>query len=298
MRKIQSEARIMYKGQDNILARVDRVAIAALERRLGITVEDMAETEDEQLVLTSPDLRAYITFSPRPFAISRFRGVTRPLENEEQRRKVLQRLASHQSLLSVMIVDRKGRAPAPAGLKMRLTWEIVDYVLSLAPAELVLCPGLDRLMTGEEAVEWLNGIGTRVPQFDLGGESERQSRKEIFLHDPELSAQASAWLRHEDEEPEEEEEIIGAALRSFLDDDPAPGRQHLCDTPAGRSALYVMSLTIGLFALPLGAAALSYNALSGGSVRMTAYAMAATGLGSALETAQLSQTVATFTGFF
>ncbi|WP_425050536.1 hypothetical protein [Psychromarinibacter sp. S121] len=298
MRKTHTEARIMYKGKENVLARVDHVALAALERRLGITVEEMAEVEDSQLVMTAPDLRAYISFSPRPFALNRFRGVTRPPEDEAKRREVLRRLATHESILSVVIVDRKGREPAAAGLKMRLTWEIVDYILSLAPADLVLCPGLDRLMTGEEAVGWLNDIGDRVPQFNLGGDSERQWRKEIFLHDPELSAQASAWLRHEDEENEEEEEIIGAALRAFLDDDPAPGRHHLCDTPAGRSALYVMSLTIGLFALPLGAAALSYNALSGGSVRMTAYAMAATGLGSALETAQVSQTLATFTGFF
>lgn len=93
--------------------------------------------------------------------------------------------------------------------------------------------------------------------------------------EPTLSRQMETWLDDRDPGPTSEDL---AALRAFfaLDDSPEPKR--LAETASGRASLYIMSATIGVFALPVGAAMLTYNALSGGSFRATAHVMALTGM--------------------
>ena len=86
------------------------------------------------------------------------------------------------------------------------------------------------------------------------------------------------------EDPAEDnpESELQQALDAFLDRQDISRAHRLADTAVGRSSLYVMSATIMVFALPLGATALTYNALSGGSLRATAHMMALTGFGLAL----------------
>jgi len=71
-------------------------------------------------------------------------------------------------------------------------------------------------------------------------------------------------------------------LRTFLalDDNAQPRR--VSETASGRASIYLMSATIAVFALPVGASMLTYNALSGGSFRATSHMMALTGIGLAL----------------
>jgi len=109
-------------------------------------------------------------------------------------------------------------------------------------------------------------------------------RPQIFKSDPYLSPQIDAWFN-----PQPDLVIEAAAdphevslLRAFLAHEEGDHIRSLSDTSAGRASLYAMSATIMVFALPVGAGVLTYNALSGGSMRATAHMMALTGIGTAL----------------
>ena len=283
MQKNKIEARLLYPHCGDLLSRVDIVALRALIRGLDVRVSGIGGESGAYLLLRLPGARLVIAWSGAPLALNAFRGVTRPAESDAARRDVLRRLAGHRSCVTVLAFDH-GPAPMSRGLKQRLVWEVTDYLLTLETPDLVQCPGPDRLMTADEAEDWLLGLGDRMPGFSPGHSAESNARKEIFLTDPELSPQARDWLgKRGARAAPEDEDILGEALRAFLDHKTGPDARALRDTAAGRSALYVMSATIMLFALPLGASALTYNALGGGSVRMTAYAMAATGMGSMLD---------------
>lgn len=101
--------------------------------------------------------------------------------------------------------------------------------------------------------------------------------------EPQLSPEVMTWFEGTDT-PAELKPVSSdlSALRNFMALDTSKDVKRIADTATGRASLYVMSATIGVFALPLGASMLTYNALSGGSFRATSHMMALTGLGLAL----------------
>lgn len=290
------EARLLYESPADIFGHIDVQALKHLVRK---SMQDCDEVQvsgrrGEHLLLSTPHMQLLVAYSATPFPLSHFRGVTRPAEEDTERREILRRLAGHRASLSVAVLDPSDRPRLPQWVKKRLVWEVADYLLACAPADLVLAPDQARLMTGDEAIEWLSHLSTDLPQFDPNASPERNARKEIFLSEPQLSPEVLRWLDQRDAPQEEEEDLWAALLHAFADEEPKPGDAKLSDTVAGRSALYTMSATIGLFALPLGAAALAFNALTGGSLRATAYAMAAAGIGTALEKLDPDATSALF----
>ncbi|MDF0600523.1 hypothetical protein P1J78_07260 [Psychromarinibacter sp. C21-152] len=282
--KNDTEARLLYASADNVLAEVDAEALQHLVQKCVGPQGDVhiGGRTGDHLVLSGDTVQLVIAFTDVPFALSHFRGMTRPVEEEAQRRDVLRRLAHHRASLSVVALDRQGADRLPDWVKRRLVWEVVDYLLTCAPADLVVCPSRARLMTGEEAETWLSEMTTDMPDLDPAAGPVCNSRKDIFLSDPHLSPEVLAWLNQREAIAPQEEDLWASLVQAFVDQEPAPGDSRLCDTVPGRSALYTMSATVGLFALPLGAALLAFNALTGGSLRATAYGMAATGIGSAL----------------
>ncbi len=291
MRKEYIEARLLYTGKPDVLSAIETDALCALTGRIHAEVEELTARPGDYIQLAAGNLRLLIAWTGTPIALSRFEGITRPPEDMGVRRGILRRLADHESSLTVVALDRTGASPAPAMLKRRLVWEVVDYLLSVTEPDLVLCPGLDRIMTATEAEDWLMQCGDRLP--DLTGTEPPcvDIRRQIFAKDPDLSPEILGWLDAADEHPQRGDEVLGAAIREFLDLDAAKNAAKLTDTAAGRSAAYVICATAALFALPLGAAALSYNALSGGSLRASGYAMAAAGVHSALEDTVVGETV-------
>ncbi|WP_172295372.1 hypothetical protein [Pseudoruegeria sp. HB172150] len=283
------EAKLLYGATGDMLDRVDRLALESLVENLGFPIEDRGYVAGDYISMTLPGVQVVIAYTDKPFAIRHFRGVTRPPEDEKKRRKVLQRLSNHKASISIVALDRTTGGPVPQGRKQRLVWELVDHILTVAHVDLVQCPGLDRLMTGEEAEDWLTDIVDRIPDFAFEASHDRNSRKAIFMEEPHMSPRVADWLGQKPED-DEEEDLLGDALRAFLAHQDGPETKSLSDTAAGRSALYILSATIMIFALPLGASALTYNALSGGSFRFTAYTMAATGLISVGEKMGLTET--------
>ena len=71
----------------------------------------------------------------------------------------------------------------------------------------------------------------------------------------------------------------------------------LSDTAAGRASIYALSATIMVFALPVGAGVLTYNALGKGSMRTTAHMMALTGIGTVLMALGLPNPAMALAGF-
>ncbi len=111
----------------------------------------------------------------------------------------------------------------------------------------------------------------------------RTSRPDLFRTDPALSGDVIEWFTGQSEiDLEHEEGRIKEALRAFVDHKEGPDVTSLSDTAVGRASLYVMSATIMSFSLPVGAATLTYTALSGGDFRHTAHMMALTGFSLAL----------------
>lgn len=154
---------------------------------------------------------------------------------------------------------------APAGaFKPRANVAQPAHLPPLSVQSMILPP------TYAEAI-CLDAIRPRRPQRP----AQPTPRPPHLVVEPELSQRMETWLEDSRREPTSADL---AALRAFfaLDDSPEPRR--LADTASGRASLYIMSATIGVFALPVGAAVLTYNALSGGSFRATAHAMALTGM--------------------
>lgn len=289
MRKEQIEARLLYAKRGAILDTVEPAALRALLGQMQLQVEEVTVRPGDFIHIATSRVRLMIAYTPAPFALTHFQGVTRPPESEQMRREILGRLATHEASLSVIALDRNGAESESREVKQRLIWEVVDYLLCMHPVDLVQCPGLDRLMTAEEAEEWLDHVGARAGDPEIGVGPARDARREIFLNDPVLSPEIRRWLDQDRARREEDDDLLGGALREFLDLQSAQDAKTITDTAAGRSAVYVMSATIALFALPVGAAMLSYNALSGGSLRASAYAMAGTGIASALEDTALGE---------
>lgn len=284
MRIGKLEAKLLFIDETDALARVDVQALRDVFGAMGHSVLCLGDAENEHVTLTLNALRISIRYRAAPVPLRLFRGVTRPAETEAERKRVLRCLARHRSSLSVTVADRSQKTVIPDPIKRRLVWEVVDHLLTLGTPELVLCPGQDRLMTAEETEDWLGGLDERLPLPHPGALPPPDPRKDLFAKAPQMSGRAAQWLA-EGQDIGADTDILGAPLRNFLH---TRGETEIESTPrtaTGRSALYVMSAAIGVFALPIGAYALAYNALSGGSLRITAQAMAATGVFSAADTA-------------
>ncbi len=116
---------------------------------------------------------------------------------------------------------------------------------------------------------------------------------------PHLSADVMEWFEGKPEvaDPSGINDDL-AVLRKFLALDEGPEPKRISDTASGRASLYLMSATIAVFALPVGASMLTYNALSGGSFRATSHVMALTGIGLALTSLGLPNPAAALTFAF
>ncbi len=112
----------------------------------------------------------------------------------------------------------------------------------------------------------------------------RTARPAYLGYEPQLSPDMLKWfdgdVTAEDTEPHPSRKLD--AFRAFLALDDSPEPRRIAETASGRASLYLMSATIAVFALPVGASMLTYNALSGGSFRATSHMMALTGIGLAL----------------
>ncbi len=299
MSKTLIEARLLYAASANQLARVKPLALRSVLEGLGLAVKAARAEPGEYLILDTSAFRVLIAYCGAPFPLSEFHGVTRPPESDAQRRQILSRLANHRASISVAILESPEADDTPQGLKQRTIWEVLDYLLTVTEAELVLCPGLNRVMTAAEADTWLLRAADAAPEVPADAPPERNLRREIFQREPELSGEVREWLEaRKAPEEEEQEDILGESLRKFLDHKYEKDARLLNHTAAGRSALYIMSATIMIFALPIGASALTYNALSGGSLRLTAHAMALTGLASAADALGLTETAVRVASWF
>ncbi len=114
----------------------------------------------------------------------------------------------------------------------------------------------------------------------------RSERPPRLSGEPNLSPEIRQWFEGPTDEPEIDPEPRQlSALRSFLALDESSETKRIAETASGRASLYLMSATIAVFALPVGASMLTYNALSGGSFRATSHVMALTGMFLALAAA-------------
>ena len=289
------ETSLLFKTARAPLGKLNHAALKGLLNSLGLRVGSIRSQANEYILIDCDAVQVLIASCNFPFPLDHFKGVTRPVEASEERETIQRKLAGHQSSLTVIVSD-SDRLPAADTCRLACL-ETLDFVIAACMPELVFWAENDRLLTPTEAelliaeIEMDDHADTDAFDWESIKPSEMHAPRvgkstrshDQFIRAPDLSNEVMEWFSQVDTpvDPEPENDLQ-KALTSFLELQGNPRARRLADTAAGRSSLYVMSATIMVFALPVGATALTYNALSGGSLRATAHMMALTGFGLAL----------------
>jgi hypothetical protein len=300
--KQQTEASLFFHTAPAPLDAVDTVALRALLDDLGVKVESVHRHGCGVIAFEGERLQLLIVGCDVAFPVEHFRGVMRPDETDNAtERAVLATLAAHRSSLTVLVTAQDRVQAVPPEALLSVTWEALDHLMKTTRPDLVFWADDDRLLTPKEAEAVVKAHDpARAPrkrtsardgapmldwsQFPRAEEEQETAHFSDLELGRRVSARARAWIDTGNRGSiPMDQGALRDAMRGFLDlrDDDDEVRS-LSDTALGRSSIFVMSATIGVFALPLGAAALTYNALSGGDFRHTAHMMALTGFGLAL----------------
>ncbi len=295
-KRIDIEASLLFKTSRAPLYMVDHDGLRRLLNGLGMPVRQIRAQADEYLLVDCDQAQILVGCCNFPFPPDHFKGVTRPRESDAVREPIMRAIAGHGSGLTVIVSERDD--PDHKALDHKQTrlacLEMLDYLMIGTSPDLVFWAEEDRILSPTEAELMIAEIELDdEPQFDEDAWEVLEDMAEIdpiiperpnfFQSDPMLSEAAMQWFEPAEPVIEDAQEIgARAALTTFLDQQSRRDARRLRDSAAGRSSLYVMSATIMIFALPVGATALTYNALSGGSLRATAHMMALTGFGLAL----------------
>jgi len=154
---------------------------------------------------------------------------------------------------------------------------VLAEIASAAPGFAVVPP----LRPGDIALPAPDVIASLA--YGPSANASASNRKAHLFGEPQLSPEIRDWFA--DTARTDADQFTSSdieVLRAFLALDTSPDVKRMAETATGRASLYLMSATIAVFALPVGASMLTYNALSGGSFRATAHMMALTGIGLAL----------------
>ena len=289
------ETSLLFKTARAPIGKLNPTALKGLMTGLGLHVTSIRSQANEYILIDCDAVQVLIASCNFPFPLDHFKGVTRPVEAQDQRENLQRKLANHQSSLTIIVSD-SDRLPAAETCRLACL-ETLDLLISTCVPDLVYWAENDRLLTADEAelliAELELNDHSAVDDFDWESIKPSELRaprvgnstpnRGQFIHAPDLSNEVMAWFSQVETPPDPDPESdLQKALSSFLDLQGTTRAQRLADTAVGRSSLYVMSATIMVFALPVGATALTYNALSGGSLRATAHMMALTGFGLAL----------------
>ncbi|MEM1388367.1 MAG: hypothetical protein AAGG54_12215 [Pseudomonadota bacterium] len=293
------KAKLLFAAPEPFLSRVETAVLSEQIEALGFEIAAVTEVAGASISFELRDLHLRLGYRAAPVPLRLMREVIANAPDDAARERALGVVARHRANVSIAVSDRAAVPFQTGEAKRHILWEALDYVMGICEPDMVLTPGLnpqqDRLLNAAETRDWLRDLDERAVRINDLAANPRVHRKSILREEPALSNRAAEWLM-----PDEAGGETGDR-RGFSTATDGEGPQDGDDdgvgkTPAGRSALYVMSATIGIYALPLGASALAYNALSGGSFRLTSHAMAATGVFSAVDSTGVPRDVLRFFG--